>query len=564
MNETKIPVKSDSRTEKVHTTVNGLRSDIVELNEELEKVMIAQTPWKEKMQQTIEFYKKSVLYAPKDGQTKQSSNLTANLLKVFADKNIQYTSQIPTIKVPTTGADESQRRAASIREKIVYGTYRDSGMASSQKKWAFDATVPSVAIAETRFNVKSRKVKVKRYDPRFCFWQRSNDNDRRVIAFWAVFPITKDECQQKYGVTPTQSIIDPTNIKVESLSRVDGKEWYLVAIRYDEKTRVAWVGDKYLEERHNHLEDGMPIDICEPFYEGDLENSAAFYLDPLIPLQAEYNDILRRRSAIVRRIGNPLIWARGIVAKQFDEIKRGLRSDGGGFVGLKAQGELGLLQVSDTKLLDEQGTAILNDMMRLSGFGPGAFGEAGGANTSGDALAMVFAPTQRVIDAQNIEWVAFYESINTKILRSYDKNLKTNEQVQLAALSPSTTIEGMTEDDEKPIVSRSAGFDITFGKDVIDGNYTTCAIPKPITPRDELSAKRLAIEAVQGGFMSRTTAYEEWGILSPEDELDLLKQEKQDPLLNAEGASSLLKATQPFMNGDTVPTGGETPDVRTD
>ena len=80
-------------------------------------------------------------------------------------------------------------------------------------------------------------------------------------------------------------------------------------------------------------------------------------------------------------------------------------------------------------------------------------------------------------------------------------------------------------------------------------------MPKPVTPRDENAKKRLALEGASQGIISRTTAYEEWGILSPEDELELLRMEQQDPAINPEGTSQLMTAAskmQPPQEG--IPT----------
>lgn len=524
---------------------------VFDYNAELEKVMNDSTAWKNEMDQYREFYQYSAMYPSKSGDSKQKNELRSNMLRVFADKNIHYTSPLPIFKVPTTGADPQMRQAASIREKIIYAVHRASGTKHLQTLWAFDTTVESVAVAETVFDLKHRCMKVKRYDPRFVFWQYSNDNERRVIAFWAVFPITKDEAQRRYGVTPTMSVIDPTNIKTQSLSRIDGKDWYLMAIRWDENTRTAWVGDKFIEKPHNHLMDEIPVDICMPFYDGNPNRRGAFYLEPLVPLQAELNETLRQRANIVRRMANPVIWGRGIVNRQFDETKRALAKPGGGFVGLKQNGELGVLQISDTKMLQEHQADILAQMMRAAGFGAAAFGESVGANTSGDALSMYFNPTQRSIDHQNVSWTAFYESINAKILRGYEKFGKTGEKFKLSGYAPTGTLLSIanSNDQESKNQYQYGGFDIEFDKSVIDGNYTSVAIPQAATPKDELANRRLLMEAVKQGVISRTTAYEEWGIMSPEDELALLRAEQEDPALNPQGVSSIMGAVDKMQGG---------------
>lgn len=520
-------------------------TDLKELNNELENAIINFEQYHTDMEQNRLFYKNSAFYAAKAGQSRAKNELKTNLLRVFADKNIHYTSQFPVIKVPTTGATPEQRQMASTREKILYGVHEKSNTAALQKKWARDVTLRSVAIAETVFDLETRCAHVRRYDPRYVFWQLSNDNDRHVIAFWAVFPITKEECLKKYGFTPNSNMMKTSTFADQYLTSIDGKDWFMQAIRWDEKTRVSWVGDKLIEEPHNHMLGSIPVDICMPFDDEELNSLGSFYLEPLVPLQAELNHVIRQRANIVQRMANPLVWGRGIVARQFDDVKNNLSKSGGGFVGLKAQGELGLLQVNDVKLLNEHANDLVNHMMRLSGFSSAAFGESVGANTSGDALGMYFMPTQKLIEHQNISWTAFYKGINSKILKYYDILAQYGEQFNLSGYAPSGTVLGSTDETKKIDYQQAGGFEITFDKSVIAGNYNSVVTFPTVAPKNEILEKRFWLDAVNLKAVSRTTAYENIGILSPEDELALLTQEQQEPALNPDGTQKILQsATQ--------------------
>lgn len=535
-------------------------NNIQDLNDELEKAMINFAGFHDHMHNSRLFYKNSAFYERTAGDKPDKNNIYQNLLKVFADKNIEYTSNFPQIKVPTTGADPVQRQAASIREKIVYATHRDNGTALLHKKFAYDATIFSIAIAETTFDFKNRCVRIKRYNPRKVFWKLSNENERRVGAFWAVYAITAEEAEKTYGVRPKNDMIS-AHVRQKFNRAIDGQDWFTMAIRWDDKTRVKWVGDQFIEQPHNHMLGEIPIDLCAPLEDADDETHLpAFYLDPLIPLQAELNDSFYRRSRIVRRTSSPVLWVRGIPAgKRLDDVKAQMAQEGGGTIGLTGNGEAGLLQVSETKALNDHEDRIVVAMTRLSGFGNASFGESVGANTSGDALGMYFNATQRKIENQNIDWIAFYEGINAKILKYYDRLLKTGEQKQLASYSPAGTLMAIQDKDgTTKYETDRGGFDVSFSKDVIDGNYTTVVIPPSTTPKNAIEEKRLAIEAVSNKFMSRTTAYEMWGLLSPEDELALVKQEQMDPGLNPDGMQKMV-AAMVQSNGGSPGGGGPSP-----
>lgn len=511
-----------------------------QLNAELSDAIVNFHDYHSRMSLMKNYYQNSVFYAPKSGQTQSSDDLRANLLKVFADKNIHYTSGEPIIKVPGTPEDKIN---ANIREKILYAVRRKSNTALLRRKWARDGTLLSAAVAETVWDAKKRCASVRRYDPRHCFWQLSNDNDGRVTAFWAVFPITLDECQRLYdGATPTSNGGIPQTVFMnDDMRHIDGKTWFLQAIRWDGDTKQAWVGDVMVEEEHKHGFSEIPIDICMPFDDLSDNFQGAFYLEPLLSPQAELNHVTKQRSNIVDRMANPVVWGRNIVARGFDDLKQNMGKTGGGFVGLGRQGELGLLQVNDVQMLDKHEDRIIQQMMRLSGFGAATFGESVGANTSGDALGMYFTPTQRLIEDQNIAWTAFDQSINAKILEAYDKNMTYSEQLTLDGYAPGSTVMSIDGGDMK---YQSGAYSVTFGKDAIAGNYNNVVLPRNITPKNEIEEKRWALEAVAQGVISRTTAYEMFDFLSPEDELAMLTQEKSEPVLNPEGTQQILQTAQ--------------------
>lgn len=518
-------------------------SSIKDLSGELEDAITNFNGYHASMSLFRNYYQNSAFYKRSSGAV-PGAGLKTNLLKVFADKNIHYTSSEPIIKVPTTGSTDEQRQSASIREKIIYAVRRKSGAAMLRKKWAFDGTIFSAAVAETGFNLKDRCAFVRRYDPRYCFWQMSNEDENRVVAFWAVFPITADECEKRYGVRPTYDYLAGAALNEDFIKPIDGKSWFTMAIRWDDKVKVAWVGDQWIEPAHNHMMGGIPIDICMPFDEANQNHNGAFYLDQLVPLQAELNDIIKQRSNIAKRMGNPTVWGRGIMTTQKDDITNTMATVGGGMVGLKKDGELGLLQVNDTRMLQEHEAALIQNMMRISGFGAATFGETVGANTSGDALGMYFTPTERLIENQNISWNAFDESINAKILRAYDKFGKIDEKFNLASYSPAGTLLGITADSAGGY--SSGGFEISFDRTVIDGNYTNIVFPGEVTPKNDVENKRFWLDAAKQGVVSRTTAYENMDIQSPEDELELLKAEQAEPTLNPDGTSKIMSTAMDY------------------
>jgi hypothetical protein len=522
-------------------------SSIDELNKELSSAIVNLAPYHTRMNDFINYYTRSCFYPRREG-TAPIASIPDNFLKIFADKNIEYTSEMPEFKVPGTPED---RENANIREKILYAVHRSSNTALLNREWAFDRTICSMAVSAVRSDFEKRCVYVERYDPRFCFWKRSNDNENRISAFWAVYPITKQEAMDRYGVTPSKNLLSMSNLVLTDpyFKQLDGQEWYIQATRFDDHFRVSWVGDKLIEEPHEHNIGSFPIDVDAPFLTREKNQFGAFYLEPMLTLQAELHETIRRRSNIVKRMSNPIVWGRNIKARTYDEVKAALKDAETGILGLGKDGDVGILQLQEIKMLYEHEAALKSDMQRLSGFAAASFGESVGANTSGEALGMYFAPTQKHVTKQYISTQAFMESINAKVLRAYDimgrSDYGTGNTFNLTGYSPRSTI--LASQDGAMSYTSPGSYKVSFTSDNIAGDYTNRAIMPPVVPRNELAEKQAWAGWAKDKIISRTTAYEHIGIESPEDEKALLQLEMSEPVLNPDGISTLLGAQQNML-----------------
>lgn len=518
-------------------------SSIKELCDELSGAVTNLAPYHNLMYRYCQYYENSAFFPRKAGDKPAQNFLYDNFLQVFADKNIQYTSPFPTIKVDPTPED---RDAAAYREKILYAVHRKSGSRLLQKLFARDVTKKSMCVAETYMNHKEKCMEVRRYDPRHVFWKVSNGNDQKVLAFWAVFPITLQEAQRTYGVTPKHDMVSNSLMEKTdpNFHAMDGQTWFTMAIRWDDKFRVAWIGDQLIEEPHEHMLGVIPIDICGAFPTEERNRFGEFYLSRLVPLQAELNDTIRRRSNIVKRMSNPIIWGRNIKTNTYDDVKAALRDAETGVLGLGKDGEVGILQLQELKTLYEHEASIKTDMQRLSGFASASFGESVGANTSGDALGMYFTPTLKHIEDQQISWVAFWESINSKILRGYDVFGRDGTVFQLEGYSPRSTV--MSGDGGNGYKMQQGGaYRFGFDRSVINGNYINRVIPPAIVPKNEIDEKRYWLEARRDRAISLNTYHELVGIESPDDERQMIIMDEAEPLLNPEGTSRLIQSAQP-------------------
>lgn len=509
-------------------------NDLGWLKQEFESMEVQFNSLHDDMQINLDGYKYNFFYAPRPGMS-QPSRTGVNLAQLFLDKLWYHTSEFPKINVPSSPEDNQN---AEMREKIVLATHQKNGCEQLWGDWTFDGGAMGMAVAITLFDVKKRCVTIDRVDPRRVWYQKADSNNDQLEVLWTAVPMTKTAIQRRYGVTPTGG----EGMTYDMLSDGNGipqdnEDYYLVINRYDDESHVRWVGHQFLLKPYKHLQGGIPADIAMPIKVANFDNLPSFYLDKLKDLQAEFNELWRRRANVVRKLGNPLVYGRGIYKQNEADVKEQLQGDGG-FVSLKENGELALLTIPETKMIDTALSDCFQKMKDVAGFPTATFGEVVGANTSGDALGMYFTPTQKMVNHYNKAYKAFLSGINTKILRGYDMFAKIDEQFSLNGYMTNGSVR--SGDNEKQ-TRKGQAYEVTFTKENIGHNYLTVVTPGAVTPKDDIQYKRFILDAVTNKFMSRQTGLDEIGVLSPEDEFKRLQTEQSDPMLNPEGASAVAQ-----------------------
>lgn len=525
-------------------------NDVGQLKKEFESVQLGFNSLHDDMQTYLDGYESNFFYAPKPNMP-QNTKIGVNLVQMFADKLWYHTSEFPRINVPSAPDDGEN---ADIREKILMATHEKNGMDLLWADFTFDGSIMAACVARTIFDVKKRCVEITRYDPRRCYWQKADAGDGAVLVFWTATPMSRTAIKMKYGV----EVQGGEGMVYDLLADygevpMDNEDYFLVVTRDDSETSCEFVGTQFLKKPYKHLQGGIPIDVAMPYKIATFDKKPKFYLSKLKELQAEFNELWRRRANVVRKLGNPLVYGRGIYKNNEQDVKAQMAMDGG-FVSLKENGELALLTIPETKMIDTALQDCFQRMKDAAGFPTATFGEVVGANTSGDALGMYFTPTQKMINHYNKSYKAFLQGINAKILRGYDKFGKINEQFSLTGYMPNGSIRSL--DTGKKTYEKGQGFKLSFTKDVIAGNYTSVVTPAAVTPKDDIAYKRFILDSVTNKFMSRQYGLDEIGVLSPEDEFKRLQQEQADPMLNPEGATA-LKQFDP--NAQVMDDNGQSP-----
>ena len=131
------------------------------------------------------------------------------------------------------------------------------------------------------------------------------------------------------------------------------------------------------------------------------------------------------------------------------------------------------------------------------------------------------------------------QGINAKILRGTEQFMKYGDSKQISGYVPHGSVMAVAGG-KSSYVRGAYAEEIT--REDIAGHYGSVIFPQSVTPKDDINYKRLILDAVTNKFISRTTGYDEFGLLSPQDELEMLKEEQGDVNINPEGQAAVLKA----------------------
>lgn len=512
------------------------------LQNEFDLVRQDMDAYHEKMQFMLEAYETNVYRKPKPNSPAREK-IGVNLLQAFADKNWFYLSPFPKINVPAIAGN---REGSSKTEKILYATHDYNKTEQLWSRYMFDVTVMSAAIQVTDVDYKARRVRYQRIDPRRAYWTTSDAMASEHEVFWSAVPMRQSAIKRRYGVEVSSDIAKGMDYwkEYDRIGSIDGMTddpYYMVITRIDCETLVRWCGDKFLMTPHKHMLGTHLVDIDMPLSYAETDLRGSFFIEKLLELQLEFNEYWLQRARIVRRLGNPAVWGRAINRNQLQDVKSSLSQDGG-FIALKENGELGILTIPETAMIDKALLDVYSRMQDVAGFPPAAFGSVAGANTSADALGMYYQPTTRQIEHQNKANARFLQDINVKTLQLYKKLLRTGETIELDG--GYSRVRKYAE--EGILQNEAIDPSLSFGRDdiITTRNIVTC---DTVTPKDDVGYKRLMYEMARDGVISKSTALDEIGFISPQDEINLLEAETGNPSLNPDGVSKLMSSQAQLM-----------------
>lgn len=525
-----------------------------ELVDELEVVQMARTRYSQTesyQARLISKYRRlHHYYAPRYGdqwpedtaQRPGKIHITANICKAAADVDSRLQAIPPRITLPANGNDAESRRRAELAEKTMLRFLDISGWDIWLPDFVKPKCIYGKGILKVFWNSKEKRPDVSIIENPSNLRLGWGSSDFRVLD-WAIYEygISPTEVKRRFpslDVLPTKDpnrplllikggdhanpleTIPPVSMRPQdSLSRPVPYQpsdyekmqlrvwdyWYKGA---DDIVRNAMLVEGVLAEgpfTHPELID-IPYIVVENEHEpGSPEGIST--IEPLIDIQVELNRVLSHWAQLVADEIDPA-WQ--ITGDNADSVPDGVVPRAGEIVAAGSGNKIELIpkgvnQFPAQQLMQEFWT----EFHRISGLPEILFGQTPGAQTTGRALAVQVEAAANRLDFKRRR---LYQGLKELLVFWTFMLEKQNPRITMA----------MRDDEGNPVEQ-----EVALG-DVVRGYRRWKVIAPEITPKDIIENTTNVINKVQAKLISLKTGRDELGIDSPEDEEDLVIEERSN------------------------------------
>lgn len=463
-------------------------------------------------------------------------HLTVNICKAACDVDARIQSILPRLSCAPKGIDAESRRRAEDAEKTILRTLELSdwevwmgdlckskvvyGKGVLRVFWDNEYKTPSVEAVENPGNLRVGygSSDFKRID--WVIYEFSLSEEEVERQFDIEVEVSRERGEKKVRILNSADHYDPlqtlTGGSREEVSRPlprQQSDYEATQLRvwdywYKEEDGSVW-NAQFVEgelvgepKRHGYLPD-IPYIIIENDHEpGNPEGIATH--EPIIDLQIELNRALSHWAQLVADEIDPA-WQ--LTGDNADSVPAGTVPRSGEIVAAGAGNEIkpipkGVNQFPIQQLIEE----FWQEFYRITGLPEILFSVPPGAQTAGRALAMQIEAANNRLDLKRRAlyaglrkliqyWVYMYEQKNPKL-------------------------PGAVDEAGQPI-------DLGVG-DIVGGFYRWKVIAPEITPRDAIENTTNTINQVNAKVISLKTARDLLGFDSPEDEEDLITEERNN------------------------------------
>jgi hypothetical protein len=455
-------------------------------------------------------------------------HITTNVVKRVVDIEARLQAKLPRIVLVPTDLSEEERARAELTEKL----HLEYLEATNWSSWLHDLcrikAIYGKGVLKVKWNKKERRPDVENVENPANLRIGWGSSDFKVMD-WAlyeyslspqetmrqwdvhVFPGPRGEplvILPKGGGTHDDPLnqrklegFEPTeNYTPSDYEKKQVKVWDYWYKRGDDVYNCVILQQNYHAvppTKHRELID-IPYIVIENDHEpGSPEGLSS--IAPMIDIQIEMNREMSHWAQIINDETDPAWWTNG------DTALGGLVPKGGEILPI-GEGEIHAFEKPvQTYPIEQLHGALWNQLHLTSGIPEIAFGNPGGSQVSGRALAVQIDAAINHLDPMRDR------------LYSGLRELLTFWTIMLEKLDPKMTL----PDDRKVGMAK-----------IVKGFRRWNIIAPEITPRDVAEHTTNTINKLNAGLISAANAMDELGIDSPQDELKLIADERSNIGLN--------------------------------
>lgn len=257
------------------------------------------------------------------------------------------------------------------------------------------------------------------------------------------------------------------------------------------------------------------------------------------------NYLLSRRDHIVNRWLTPTITWEGAPQNYAEILAQSM--SGGGAIPMRLGSRIGFLSYDrPNDAVAQQLAELRATFLEVVGMNEAAYqGIVQGSINTGPALDVQFQPLLSTIQKKRKEWEIGLRNLFAMLLQIQEDIGLSNALGTAVVLAdgkttnslPGTQESGPTQDG---MLVKLSGVDINGLRDV--------SVSWPgVLPKDDFAASRLEMEKLQNGMQSIYTTMEKLGEEYPNDEIQRIRKENEDPSLKGEKVAEQTRSMTPLL-----------------
>jgi hypothetical protein len=257
------------------------------------------------------------------------------------------------------------------------------------------------------------------------------------------------------------------------------------------------------------------------------------------------NYLLSRRDHIVNRWLTPTITWEGAPQNYAEILAQSM--SGGGAIPMRLGSRIGFLSYDrPNEAVAQQMAELRATFLEVCGMNEASYqGIVQGSINTGPALDVQFQPLLSTIQKKRKEWEIGLKALMSMLLQLQEDIGESRALGQAVVLASSKTADAVPGNEQMGPTQDGMMVNLS-GKDIKGLRDVSIAWPG-VLPKDDFAASRLEMEKLSAGMQSVYTTMEKLGEEYPNDEIQRIRRENEDPSLKGEKVAQQTRAMTPLI-----------------